>query len=88
MKTNKVLKTHTFNLSPNENSGEGLTITTEFIANGDDITETEGVILNHEITLQSYGNSASINLFGIALTPEKLRTLANQLERERNTLVK
>jgi hypothetical protein len=83
---NILLKTHNFNFSPEENGGEGLTLTTKFFANGDPITKNQGVFWNQELTLQSYGNSATINLFGINLTPDVLRKLANELESERNKL--
>lgn len=84
----KLLKTHFFNLSPNENSGEGLTLKTKFIANGDPITETDGVYINQELTLQSYCNCATFTLIGATLTPTLLRQLANELESARNSLEK
>lgn len=68
------IKTHVFNFNPKGNSGEALTIKTEFFDNGDDI------YTNQEIILQSYCNSASINLYGVQLTPVKLRTLAEELQ--------
>lgn len=70
-------KTHSFNLSPKENGGEALYLTTYFMWNGDD---KDGVYTNQELTLSSYGNSASLNLYGIRITPEILRKLANELE--------
>jgi len=88
MKTHidKVLKTHSFTFNPDDNGGESLILTTNFIANGDKITPDKGVFLNQELSLQSYCNSASINMFGISFTPKALRDLANQLESERNKL--
>ena len=84
----KLLKTHYFNLSPTTNSGEGLSLTTKFFANGDDITEKDGVFVNQELTLQSYCNSATFELIGSPFTPELLRQLANELESNRVKLVK
>ena len=83
----QTLLINTFNFSPKENGGESLYLTTKFIGNGDKITETSGVYLDQELTLQSYGNSASINLSGITLNPANLRELANELESARNKLL-
>lgn len=82
-----VLKEHSFCFNPNDNGGESLILTTEFIANGEKITDKNGVFINQELSLQSYCNSASIKLFGVSITPEKLRELANQLEKERKKLL-
>lgn len=72
----KPIHTHTFIVNPQENSGEQLSILTEFIPNGD-----PGVMfINTEITLQSYGNVASFHLCGAQLTPKILRQLADELE--------
>lgn len=68
-------KKHVFNLTPGTNGGESLTLTTTFHDNGDGEYYT-----NQELTLQSYQNSASINLCGASLTPENLRRLATELE--------
>ncbi len=70
------LGNHVFNFNPNSNGSESLVLTTTAFANGD----PGGVYLNQELTLQSYSNSASINLMGTLLTPEALRRLANELE--------
>ena len=88
MKPDTILKTHCYCFNGGYNGGESLTLTTKFVANGDKITSEDGVYLNQELTLQSYCNSASIKLMGINITPEILRELANQLESERNKLVK
>jgi len=56
--------------------GESLTLKSELIHNG----EGEKPILNQELTLQSYCNSASFTLCGTPFTPSILRDLANQLE--------
>lgn len=84
----KLLKTHVFCFNPYDNSGEGLFLTTQFFANGDPITDTEGIYLNQELRLQSYCNSASFNLYGAYITPELLRKLADQLEQARNKIYK
>ena len=77
MNTDKLLKIHSFYFNRKDNGGEALTITTKFYHNGD----PEGVYLNQEISLQSYCNSASINLFGANITADDLRQLANELDR-------
>ncbi|MFI5404979.1 MAG: hypothetical protein ACHQ1D_00550 [Nitrososphaerales archaeon] len=80
---NKPLSIHRFNFSPSENGGESLTITTEFLDNGDHaLGLPKGIFTNQKLILQSYGNSASINLYGIQITSDKLRELANQLDKE------
>jgi len=85
-KSDTVLATHCFNFDPLNHGGGAVQLTTRFIANGDPITKDEGIFLNQEFSLQSYGNSASINLCGTMLTPKILRELANELETERNKL--
>ena len=85
--TDKVLSTHVFVFNKGDNGGESLMLTTKFIANGDDITENEGIYINQELNLQSYCNSASLNLFGCNITPEILRQLANELEVEKNKIL-
>ena len=77
-KQDELLARHCFAFNQKDNGGEQVTLTTKFIANGD----KDGVFLNQEISLQSYCNSAQINLCGAFLTPEILRELANQLESE------
>lgn len=81
------IKTHHFVFNDDDNGGESLSLTTHFMANGDEVTDKEGVYLNQELTLKSYSNSASFNLCGVNITPTKLRELANQLEIERNKLI-
>lgn len=85
-KKDQVLQRHVFEVNPQSNGGEGLMITTEFIGNGDPITPTEGVYITQEISLQSYCNSATFNLTTMALTPEVLRRLANELEQTQNKI--
>jgi hypothetical protein len=84
--TDNILKRHSFPFDDNVNPGEGLTLTTLFIHNGDPITPNKGVYINQELTLSSHGNDATLNLCGIVLTPEILRQLANELESARNTI--
>lgn len=74
------LEVHHFVFNPSDNGGEQLILTTEWHANGDPITETEGVLATQQLTLHSYGNSATFNLVGALLTPAKLRKLASELE--------
>lgn len=73
--SNKVLGDHRFNFT-SHNSGEAFILKTVFYANGD----PGGVFTNHELCLNSYGNSALINLANVGLTPKKLRQLADELE--------
>lgn len=77
----KSLLKHSFNLSPKERGNESLTITTEFVDNGD--RNGKSIYTNQTLTLQSYYNSASFNLNGIQITPEILRKLANELDEAR-----
>lgn len=86
MKNKELLKRHTFCLNPHDNGGESLLITTEFLSNGDNITEKDGVFGTQSISMHSYCNSAQINLGSMLLNPKTLRELANQLESERNKL--
>lgn len=81
-----LLQTHVFEVNPEDNSGEAVTITTKFFGNGDPITHYFGVYETQDITIQSYGNSASIRLGCSTLTPEKLRDLADELEEIRQSL--
>lgn len=82
-----VLARNVFCFNNNDNGGEALLLTTEFVANGDDITKEDGVYLEQELTLVSYSNSATFNLSGAILTPALLRELADKLEETRNSLV-
>lgn len=82
----KPLHTINFILNPKDNGGEQLIITTDFFANGDPVTATSGIFLSQQFTLQSYCNSASFNLCGAVFTPQKLRELADFIEKERVAL--
>jgi len=73
----KLLERHAFTINPQDNGGEQLIIITEVYDNGNN---KNNVYLNQEIQLCSYCNSASFNLITAALTPEKLRQLANELD--------
>jgi hypothetical protein len=73
-----LLHLHNFVFNSNDNGGEQLSIRTKMFSNGDD--KAPNVYWNQEIELQSYCNSASFNLHGLSITPEKLRKLADELE--------
>jgi len=73
----KFLKSHVFDFTPEINSGEGLILETKYYDNGDGIPD--GLYWEQELTLQSYGNSATFTLTDV-LTPTKLRKLADELE--------
>lgn len=77
------VSSHCFCFNPEDNGGESLLLDTEFHDNGDD---KDNIYLQQTITLNSYCNNVSINLSGAQITPEKLRQLANELERERNKI--
>lgn len=61
---------HVFTFNPNSNGGEQLHLTT-FVEAG---------WPNQELSLNSYGNAASFNL-GFLMNPDKLRQLANELDK-------
>ena len=78
----KILKTVVFEVSSG-NSGEGVFVETDIVDNGDrDKGLKIGVFLNQRIVLNSYGNSAQLNLYSSCFTPENLRELADGLESE------
>lgn len=76
MAKDSVVGNHRFNFDPSNIGGESVSLTTSILSNG----EPDGIFINQVISLQSYGNSASINLFSTQITPTVLRELANQLE--------
>lgn len=76
---NKVVGQHSFTFNQNNNSGEEVSLDTTMYDNGDGV-----IYYNQEISLQSYCNSASINLVGTQITPNMLRQLANELEKVHN----
>lgn len=71
-----LIKTHIFCFNRKDNSGEGLTLTTEIYDNGE-----KEIFYNQELTLQSHCNCASFNLCGATFTPNLLRKLADELEK-------
>lgn len=71
---------HVFNFSPDENGGESLTLSTTIEYNGDDPVKDSSYYTNQELTLQSYCNSATLNLAGIQITPDLLRQCADEME--------
>ncbi len=84
-KPNGFIKTISKEVGPHINSGESIVIETDIIDNGDNEPDKSSRFLNQRITLQSYGNSASINLFGASMTPKFLRELANEIESAMNS---
>ena len=70
---------HTFVINGNDNGGEQLSVTTRLIDNGD---LRDNIYLNQEISLQSYNNAATFFLYGAIITPDALRQLADELDRE------
>lgn len=63
-------------LNPEDNGGETVAITIEIFDNGD--FDGNSIYTLSTVTLQSYGNNASMSLPN--LTPTFLRELANELE--------
>jgi len=71
----KEIGRHSFPFNKQDNGGEQLILTTIAYQ-----YEDGTVFTNQEISLQSYGNSASINLFSAGLDSQILRLLANELD--------
>lgn len=69
------IKTHHFVFDKFANGGETLTLTTHFFVNPDG-----SIRWNQELTLNSYGNSASFNLNSTLIDPKTLKKLAQELE--------
>lgn len=65
-------------LNPEDNGGEAVDIVVEIFDNGD--YDANSIYTLGTVTLQSYGNSASMSLPNI--TPEFLREFAAKLEAE------
>lgn len=78
-----LLHVHRFVFNPQDNGGEQLSLSTKMFSNGDD--ESPNVYWNQSIELQSYSNSLSVDLHSVALSPDKLRKLADQLEEAERT---
>jgi hypothetical protein len=70
------VKTHYFTFNEDDNEGEQLTLDTYFYK-----SSAGEISTLQELTLNSYGNSATFNLSGY-FTPENLRKLADELDRE------
>lgn len=70
-----------------ENGGGSMYIVTNYIADGDPVSENRGYYVNQRLVLSSYGNDASINLFSDSVTPEKLRALADELEQTERRII-
>jgi len=71
----KKLARHVFVFNDFDNSGEQLTLTTDFFDNGD-----PEPITRQELSLQSYCNATTLTLIGAQLSIEKLTKLLVQLE--------
>lgn len=69
-----------YNVNPDSNGGETLRFETSYMDNED--PNDDNVILNQKIVLCSYCNEASFNLYGAILTPNKLRELADFIEKD------
>lgn len=77
------LTRHYFRFNPKDNGGESFAIRTTFTSTGVDSDEKNpnaGFFVDQVLHLNSYRNSASINLTGYTLTPQSLRELADKLE--------
>lgn len=72
-----------YEIGKSANSGESLFLITHY-----KINEEGNVFLSQELTLQSYMNSASFNLYGSVFTPEVLRDIANKIEEKTIELTK
>jgi len=71
-------KYHSFVFNKGSNGGEQVSPTTTL-----DIDDYEkGGFITQEFELQSYSNSVTVNLHGALMTPELLRQLADELEKE------
>jgi hypothetical protein len=66
-----------YNLNPQDNGGETISLTVEFFSNGD--SGKDGVYTNSRLQLNSYGNSAQIDICGAAITSQLLRKIADKL---------
>ena len=73
--------THAYTLNPTDNAGEAIYITTDITFDPSE-SKKEQVTLEHRITLNSYGNSATLNIDGVQITPAKLRLFADELQAE------
>lgn len=70
-------------IPPHTNGGESLMLTTTVLCDSNDPDpKPDEYFLNQELSLQSYGNSASFTLIGNVLTPKILRELADEMEKK------
>lgn len=80
-----LLHREVFAFNKHDNGGEQLSLAIEYFDNGDAAAGLPGgILMNQELSLQSYGNSAAFYLSGAQFTPENLRELANLMERGHN----
>lgn len=80
-----LLQREVFVFNKGGNGGEQLSLAIEYFDNGGAAAGLpDGVYMNQELSLQSYGNSVSLFLAAAQFTPENLRELANVMERGRN----
>lgn len=71
-----LIRRHNWVVNPTEKGINQLTIVTEFFDTGDDVVFTA-----QKIVLDSHMNSVELKL-GFAITPQELRRLADELEKE------
>jgi hypothetical protein len=80
-----LLHEENFCFNKEDNGGEALTLKIKYYDNGDAAHGLpDGIFMNQELTLMSYGNSVSFNLCSAVFTAENLRELANLIERGEN----
>lgn len=79
------LHEESFCFNKEDNGGESLILKIKYYDNGDAAHGLpDGILMNQELSLQSYGNSATFNLCGSAFTANELRELANLIEKGEN----
>lgn len=83
--TDAEINKHHFTFNEDGNGGEQLILSTTICDNGDDV---DNIYFLQELTLESYGNSATFTLGNANLTPYNLRKLADELDREINKFKK
>lgn len=79
----RLLNRSVFVFNPQDKDGNTISMMTEYFNNG----VPGGVFTNQEITLYSNSNSASFHISGFTITPEMLRNLADQLEKQREEAI-
>lgn len=79
MTDTKLLDSVSMTLNPEDNGGESVTLTVDIYDNGDAAAGLpDGIFTLGSVSLQSYGNAASITLPNVS--PEFLRKFADELE--------